>query len=94
MDRISVLQMGFDITGARRDDILLGFALLSTRPVWPYLNAILIIEHCLYILCTSYIIIDPAYTLLLSFRGSGGRSRESRGIRCILFKSFELDAVE
>jgi hypothetical protein len=29
---MSVLQMGFDITGARRDDILLDFALLSTRP--------------------------------------------------------------
>jgi len=74
MDGIGVLQIYFNITGAHRDDILLGFALLSTRPTWPNLNTILIIEHCLYILYTSYIIIDPIYTLLLSFRGSGGRS--------------------
>ena len=93
MDGMSVLQMGFDITGARRDDILLDFALLSTRPVWPDLNAILIIEHCLYILRTSYIIIDLTCTLLLRFRRYGG-SRGSRGIRRILLKSFELDAVE
>jgi hypothetical protein len=94
VDGISVLQMGFDITGARRDDILLGFALLSTQPVWPDLNAILIIEHCLYILCPSYIIIDLTCMLLLSFRRCGDGSRGSRSIRRILLKSFELDAVE
>ena len=94
MDGIGVLQMCFDITGARRDDILLSFALLSIRPVWLNLNTILIIEHYLHILYTSHIIIDPTCMLLLSFRGSGGRSRGSRSIRCILFKSFELDAVE
>jgi hypothetical protein len=90
---MSVLQMGFDITGARRDDILLDFALLSTRPAWLDLNAILIIEHCLHILRTSHIIIDPTCTLLLRFRRYRG-SRGSRGIRRILLKSFELDAVE
>jgi hypothetical protein len=85
--------MGFDIMGARRDDILLDFALLSIRPAWLDLNAILIIEYYLYILRTSYIIIDPIYTLLLRFRRYRG-SRGSRGIRRILLKSFELDAIE